>query len=132
MFLDDIADLLSTGGLSATTMYKAFMPEQPDEAFGLYETAGQGPIHAMAGSPGQASMEVAGLQVIRRSASYATGRSAMQDVMNLLDGLSERTINATRYSYVEATQVPFSLGRDDSERSMLAVNFLAYKDLSTG
>ena len=52
--------------------------------------------------------------------------------MNLLDGLSERTINATRYSYVEATQVPFSLGRDDSERSMLAVNFLAYKDLSTG
>jgi len=28
--------------------------------------------------------------------------------------------------------VPFSLGRDDSERTMLSVNFLAWKDLSTG
>jgi hypothetical protein len=131
MLLDDISDLLTTGSIT-TQIYKSFMPEQPDDAFVLTETAGLGPIHAMAGSPGQAPIEVAGLQVIRRSASYETARTAMQDVMNLLDGLSERTINATRYSYVEATQVPFSLGRDDSERSMLAVNFLAYKDLSTG
>ena len=129
MLLDDISDLLSTGGITTTT-YKAFMPEQPDDAFVLTETAGQGPVRTFAGSPGQAVLEIAGLQVLRRSASYATARTAMQTVMNLLDGLSERTINATRYSYIEATQVPFSLGRDDSERSMLAVNFLAYKEPS--
>lgn len=129
MFLDDISDLLTTGGVT-TTKYKAFMPEQPDDAFVLTETAGQGPIHAFASSPGQASLEIAGLQVIRRSASYETARNGMETVMGLLDGLSERTINATRYSYVEATQVPFSLGRDDSERSLLAVNFLAYKEPS--
>lgn len=131
MLLDDISDLLSTGGVT-TTIYKGFMPEQPNDAFILTETAGQGPIHAMSTGPGQATMEVAGLQVIRRSQSYATARSGMQSVMDLLDGLNERTINATRYSYVAAQQVPFSLGRDDSERTMLSVNFLAWKDLSTG
>ena len=130
MLLDDIADLLTTGGVT-TTKYKSFLPEQPDDALALYETAGRGPIHAMASGPGQASLEIAGLQVLRRSATYSTARLEMQTVMNLLDGLSERTINSTRYSYVEATQVPFSLGRDDSERSMLSVNFLCYKDLST-
>ena len=77
-------------------------------------------------------MEVAGLQVIRRSQSYQIARSGMQTAMDLLDGLNERTINATRYSYVAAQQVPFSLGRDDADRTMLSVNFLAWKDLSTG
>jgi hypothetical protein len=131
MLLDDISDLLSTGGVS-TTIYKGFMPEQPNDAIILTETAGLGPIQAMSSGPGTASMEVAGLQVIQRSQSYATARLGMQTVMNLLDGLSERTINSTRYSYVTAQQVPFSLGRDVSERSMVTVNFLAYKDLSTG
>ena len=131
MLLDDISDLLSTGGVS-TTIYKGFMPEQPNDAIILTETAGLGPIQAMSSGPGNASMEVAGLQVIQRSQSYATARLGMQTVMNLLDGLSERTINSTRYSWVEATQVPFFLERDVSERSLLAVNFLAYKDLSTG
>ena len=126
MLLDDISDLLTTGSVT-TEIYKGFMPEQPDNAFVLTESAGQGPIKAMAGSPGQAALEVAGLQVIRRSPSYQTARNDMQTVMDLLDGLSERTINATRYSYVEALQVPYSFGRDDSERSMLAVNFLAWK-----
>jgi hypothetical protein len=131
VLLDDISDLLSTGGVT-TTIYKGFMPEQPNDAFILTETAGLGPIHAMSTGPGQAKLEVAGLQVIRRSQSYSTARSGMQSVMDLLDGLTERTINATRYSYVSAQQVPFSLGRDDAERTMLSVNFLAWKDLSTG
>ena len=46
MLLDDISDLLSTGGVT-TTIYKGFMPEQPSDAFVLTETGGQGPIHAM-------------------------------------------------------------------------------------
>lgn len=129
MLLDDIADLLTTGSIT-TQKYKGYMPEQPDDAILLSETAGLGPVHAFAGSPGQALLEVAGLQVIRRSASYATARTSMQSMLSLLDGLSERTINATRYSYIVARQVPFSLGRDESQRSRLAVNFLAYKEPS--
>ena len=131
MLLDDISDLLSTGGVT-TSIYKGFMPEQPNDAFILTETGGRGPIHAMASGPGEAKLEIAGLQVIRRSPSYQTARDGMQTVMDLLDGLTERTINSTRYSYVEAQQTPMSLGRDKSERSMLSVNFLAWKDLSTG
>jgi hypothetical protein len=130
MLLDDISDLLTTGGVT-TSIFKSFLPEQPDNALVLTETAGQGPIHAMSTGPGNAQLEIAGLQVIRRSTSYQTARLEMQTVMDLLDGLTERTINSTRYSYVEARQVPFSMGRDESERSLVSVNFLAYKTRST-
>ena len=127
MLLDDIADLLTTGAIS-TTIYKGYMAEQPDDAFGIIETGGMAPIHAMSSGPGNAPLEVPGFQLIRRSSSYATARSGIQDAWDLLDGLSERTINGTRYSYVTSMQAPFSLGRDESQRSQLVVNFLAYKE----
>jgi hypothetical protein len=128
MLLDDIADLLTTGGIT-TTIYKSVMPEQPNDALLLTETGGRAPIHAMSCGPGNALLEVPGFQVIRRSPSYETARTEMKTVFELLDGLSERTINTVRYSYVEAQQSPFMLGRDESLRSMVAMNFLAYKTL---
>jgi hypothetical protein len=129
MLLDDIADLLTTGAIS-TTIYKGYMPEQPDDAFSVVETGGLGAVHAMSTGPGNALLEVPGFQLVRRSSSYQTARSGMQDAFDLLDGLSERTINSTRYSYVVAQQSPFSLGRDESQRSRIVLNFLAYKTLS--
>ena len=131
MLLDDLSDLLTTGGIT-DTIYKGYMAEKPDDAFSLIETGGMAPIHAMSSGPGNAQLEVPGFQLVRRSSSYATARDGIQAAFDLLDGLSERTINSTRYSYVEATQSPFSLGRDESQRSLLVVNFLAYKEPTAG
>jgi len=138
MLLDDISDLLTTGGMGET-FYKAWMPEQPDQCIGLYETDGLGPIMAMSGGPGSspledpvAKLEVAGVQVLGRDSDYQTLRLNMQEVYTNLNGLSERTINSTRYSYIVAEQVPIGLGRDESGRSMMSLNLLAYKTLSTG
>jgi hypothetical protein len=138
MLLDDIADLLTTGGMSET-FYKAWMPEQPDQCIGLYETDGLGPINAMSSGPGAsplenpvARLEVAGVQVIGRDSNYQTLRLNMQEVYTYLNGVSERTINSTRYSYISAQQVPFGVGRDETGRSMMSLNLLAYKTISTG
>lgn len=130
MMLDDMADLLSTGGATGT-IYRGFMPELPDDALQLLETGGLGPVHAMAGSAGMAVEEIAGLQVVRRSATYERARVAMNVVFKLLDGAGDRTVNGTRYSWIEAVQSPFALGRDEGGRSMVVCNFLVYKALST-
>jgi hypothetical protein len=130
MLLDDIADLLTTGAIS-TDIYKGFMPEQPDDAFAVIETGGFPAVHAMSSGPGNASLEHPTFQLIRRSASYVTARNGMQSAFDLLDGLQQRTINGTRYAYVEATQSPFNLGRDESERTRIVVNFSAYKELTS-
>ena len=128
MLLDDISDLLTTGGIT-TQIYKSVMPEQPNDAILITETGGRAAVHAMSSGPGNALLEQPGFQVIRRSQSYETARTEMRTVFQLLDGLSERTINSVRYSYVEAQQSPFPIGRDDALRSLIAVNFLAYKTL---
>jgi hypothetical protein len=115
------------------------MPEQPDQCIGLYETDGLGPINAMSSGPGAspiedpvARLEVAGVQVIGRDSNYQTLRLNMQEVYTYLNGVSERTINSTRYSYIAAQQVPFGVGRDETGRSMMSLNLLAYKTISTG
>ena len=129
MLLDDISDLLSTGAIT-TTVYKGFMPEKPDDAFAVIETGGFPAVHGMSSGPGNALLEHPTFQLIRRSSSYATAATAMQSAFDLLDGLQQRTINSTRYAYVEAQQSPFSLGRDESDRSRIVVNFVVYKELT--
>jgi hypothetical protein len=130
LVLDDIGDLVSTGGVS-TTQYLGFLPERPDEALGFFESGGLGPVHAMAGGPGLAVEEAAGIQVIRRSASYRRARVEMAVIFRLLDGFGDRVLDGTRYSWIEAVQSPFSLGQDESGRSMVACNFLVWKALTT-
>ena len=130
MLLDDMSDLLTTGAIT-TRIYKGFMPEQPDDAFAIVETGGVPAVHGMSSGPGNALLEHPTFQLIRRSASYVTARNGMQSAFDLLDGLQQRTINSTRYAYVEAQQSPFSLGRDESERTRMVVNFVAYKELTS-
>ena len=124
--LDDVADLLTTGGIT-TTIYRGNLVETPSDAIGLQETGGISPVRAMSTGPGKAVFERPTFQIIRRSTSYDTARTEMTTILSLLDGLSQRTINSTRYAYIEATQSPFSLGRDDSDRAMLALNFSAVR-----
>ena len=129
MLLDDLADLLSSGGIT-TTAYRGFMPEQPDDAIQLIETGGMAPLRAMAGSAGTA-LERPGVQIVRRSPSYERARVEMQVIWRMLDGLGDRTLNGTRYLWFAASQQPFPLGRDDSNRTLIAMNVGVVKDPST-
>jgi len=131
MLLDDIDDLLTTGGV-ATTIYRGFMADRPNDAVAIIETGGLPPIKGMADGPGEALFERATVQITRRSTSYDTARDSMHTIYTLLDGVTQRTINSTRYSMIAALQSPFGLGRDESGRTMLGCNFTCWKTLSTG
>lgn len=131
MLLDDIKDLLSTGGIT-TPIYKSRLAGGPDELIALYETGGLPSVKAMSTGPGNAKFERPSVQVIRRSNSYETARLEMNTIHSLLDGLNERTINSTRYSWITALQPPFALDRDSADRAVIACNFSCLKTLSTG
>ncbi len=130
MLTDDIKTLLSDGGITET-IYRGFMPERGDDVFQILETGGLEPIRAMSGVPGNAVEEAAGFQLTRRSPSYDRARIGMNAAFKLLDGEGDKTINGVSYKWIAARQSPFALGRDESDRTLITCNFLAYKALST-
>lgn len=131
MLLDDLADYLSSAGVTAA-IYGGFMPEAPDAAVAIYETGGAGPVHGMAPGPGQAKLEQPRVQVVVRGAQYdyAAARLVADQIWKLLDQLPERTINGTRYCWGEAVQSPMGYARDEDRRAYVACNFDIVKELS--
>ena len=134
MLIDDIADVLSSGGAGTvgTTIFKGLMPDRPDACVAVYETGGLAPVHAMNPLVGQAVAERPRVQVVARAAQqdYETARSKASCCFKLLDGLPGRTVNATRYLGAFAVQSPFLLGRDESGRVLLGCNFDVVQELT--
>ena len=76
MLIDDLDDLLSSGGVG-TAIYRGWMPEKPDEAIQLVETGGMAPVPQMSSATGVVVEERPSVQVIRRSPSYQRARGEM-------------------------------------------------------
>lgn len=136
MILDDLGDWLSTGSIGLTTgtnLSLGTMPDTawPDTACALYETGGWPPVHAMAGTPGQAVVEQPSIQALTRALKYQTARQLMHNVFQRLDGLSNQTINNTRYLSVLARSSPAAMGLDASGRALCVTNFDVIKKLHT-
>lgn len=135
MLLDDMCDLLSSGGTTGdgTALFAGMMLDKPDAAVCVYETGGTMPYRAMRGAPGLTVAERPRIQVVARGAvlDYKTPRLKLNDIFKLLDGLGDRSINGTRYLWVAAVQSPFPMGKDENSRPLIAVNFEIVKELST-
>lgn len=130
MVLDDLSDFLTSGGIS-TTKYKGFLPPTPDEALLLVATGGFSAVHAFSAVAGAAVEERPTVQITRRSPVPARAAIEMNVIYRMLDGMGDRSINGTRYFWVEAMQPPFPLGEDDSQRSLVVCNFRIHKAMST-
>ena len=136
--LDDLKDLLSSGGVT-TTLYREFMPPSPDDAILLRETGGYPAHRAMPGNAargggvgsGQIVVERVTVQITRRSPSAQRAIAEMNYIYRFLDGAGDRDINGTRYNHIMALQPPFPLPADESGRSLRVLNFLVEKALST-
>ena len=128
--LDDLRDWLTSEGVT-TQIYRGFMPELPDDALQIIETGGMPPVHAMSSAAGNAVEERPSVQLIRRSPSYERARAEMQVIFRLLDGAGDKTVNGTRYKWVSALQQPFALPRDESNRSLIAMNVAIAKAVTT-
>ena len=137
MLLDDIADLLSSGGIGtvgSTANWGIFTgrrPDFPDKVVSVFEYGGAGSLHAMASGAGLAVAERPRVQVVVRSNAYSTGRTKANDVFRLMDGLRERTINGVTYKWAAAIQSPFLMARDENDRALIACNYEVWKAIST-
>ena len=137
-FLDDIADYLTsqghganstTTGTSPVNIFRNVIPFSPDTAIALFETGGLASVHAMASGPGQAVAARPSVQIRIRARSQDAARTLTDSVFNDMDGFRERTINGTRYSWMQSIQMPFLLDRDDEDREVFAFNMRVIKDL---
>lgn len=132
MLLDDMADYLSTGGLG--TPSKGFLPETPNAAFAVFETPGFPPVRGMSPAAGAMKCERPRLQVVARGDpyDYSTPRLLLHQVLKRLDGLGDLSINGCRYLWVGAVgSSPGMMGRDNTGRVKLVMNFDVVKELST-
>lgn len=132
MLLDDLADYLSTSGISGT-IYKGVMQETPDAAVGIYETGGIASVKAMNPNPGQAVLEQPSVQIVCRDVpeEYSVARLKAQNIFAVMDGMPTRSINGVEYKWGSARQSPFLLGRDEAGRVLIACNYDIKKALST-
>ena len=135
MLLDDMGDLLSTGGLGTvgSTIFLGYEPPAPDAVVVVYETAGLAPERAMSPLAGTVVCERPGVQIVCRGVrdDYATPRQQAHLAWKLIEGLQPRTLNGRRYLYAEAIQSPFPMRRDDVGRVLIGFNAVAWKELAT-
>lgn len=126
--LDEIATYLAIKNIGTvdTDIFKGFMPDQPDNMVALFEYAGN-PMELTMGT-GDPTLERPGLQVRVRNTSYPTGRAKIEQVVDILHGLTEQVLGGKRYLLIRANQSPESIGLDANNRSEFVVNFSVLKE----
>ena len=134
MLIDDVADVVSSGGAGTvgTTIFKGILPDLPDACVAVMESGGFPPVHTMNANPGTAVVERPRVQIVCRAArdDYEAARTKAHDVMKLLDGLGERSVNGTTYKWIAAVQSPFLMGRDENGRVLISTNYDVVKALT--
>lgn len=97
------------------------MPDTPDALMCLYHTGGYDPEYEM----GQQlpTFEYPTIQVRIRHTYTATALQWANSVKNTLSGLTESTINGTRYISIMQQGDILQLGKDDKNRAKYSLNF---------
>ena len=125
MLVNDLLDLVTSGGAgtAGTDLFGGLYPDSPDSLIGILETGGLPNVHTMSTGPGRAALERPRVQVMVRSTSYQAGRVRSQQVLNLLDGLRDRTINGAAYHWAASVSPPAYLGQDENNRHLFSTNY---------
>lgn len=126
MLLDDIASILSTGGMG--TVYKDYSPPTPDTVTAVYAQIGNAPTYTMRNPH---VLEEPRVQVVCRSVSLETAHDNARSAYELLSGVRNRTINSVLYHWIQAAGEPVLIGKDQNARFTVACNFDIKKDRST-
>lgn len=126
MLLDDIAAFLAANniGVVGSNIFKGQMPDKPDDCVALYEYGGSPRGLVWNG----VQLEYPGLQVMVRSKNYSVARQKIEQITNILHGLSGM-LGTTRYLLIRAKHSPESLGRDAAGRVELVVNYEVNKEV---
>jgi hypothetical protein len=133
MLLDDLATLIEGGAIatSGTDLFAGGLPDTPDAAVAMMETAGREGKHVF----GQAlpAIEYPRVRIAARGEpnDYETPRGTIEAIYQLLVARSAETVSGgARYLTWEPIQPPYSLGKDKNERWIVGFNVEVYKEVS--
>lgn len=125
--LDDIGTILinagQVGGVTGWTLYKSYLPDEPDKAIAIFETGGDPPDQSEG-----TRYDVIRFQLIVRGVEYGydTAHDKIQTIFNALNDVSY-----SGYVYIFGLQAnPLSLGYDVKNRPELSINFECMKQRS--
>jgi hypothetical protein len=106
-------------GTVGTSIFTNYKPATPDNVMCVFGYAGSPPerTHDTSGNAHP------GIQVWVRDTSAATGRTRIESVFNLLDGMKNTTISSVFIVGMHAVQNPIPMGRDENGRTEYSLNF---------
>lgn len=123
MLADDIADILTSGGLDTLALFTHELPERPNSGLVIAPTGGSGYDRTMSSTPANAPLERPSIQLRARATDTLTAEALLMSAHVILNGMSERSINSHRYYYIRAIQSPMYLGRDEANRPLFSCNY---------
>ena len=122
----DVKDLLvdaSIGLTFATDLFCFTMPETPDACVCVRGGIGDDPDHT------DLKYSRPGVQVIVRGTKGGDrdAWSTAEDIKDVLDGMSNETINSARYICIWMTGDVLEAGPDETGRPLLSLNFRVHR-----
>lgn len=126
--LEEIGTFLEGQGIGTqqTDIFLGDVPQNaPDAVVGIIETSGLAPVYVH-DITGPAHNQPT-FQIYTRALTYAAARLKAKDVFEILGKLQNVALSGTFYQTVRPRQNPFSLGRDDKNRSQISCNYEAVK-----
>lgn len=117
----DIAAYLQTQaiGTVGTNIFYGYLPDAPDNAIAIYDTAGRpSQIH---------EIDRPNFQVVVRNTSYSSAATTIQSIQALLQNITNTTINGQFYVDISNLQSPFSAGYDVEKRVEFRQNYVTIK-----
>jgi hypothetical protein len=133
MLVNDLADYLSSGGVGTvgTDIFMGAQFGEADPSIAILLTGGSASVHTNRSGPGLAAIERPRVQIVTRSLNSSTAMTRAQAAFKLLDGMRERQINGIRYLWTAAVQPPFTLERDENNRTHVVFNVDVHRERST-
>jgi hypothetical protein len=130
--LDDIALYLQTqgkGSLSAGTIKKSQLADEPSEQIALVLYDAGGGLEAQTMMPGLPTI-IPRVQVLVRHNTYALAETKVMDVFNTLIAVQEQVLPPSnkRYIVLQPVNTPAPFQRDDQNRQVFVFNLMAARE----
>lgn len=109
-------------GVTAT-IQGGTMNNTPDRLVGLYDATGFEPERVM----GRIAAEKINLQVLARDAKYVDAETLAQQCFNILDQFVG-TLGVKWYMGIFGRSSPFSIGKDENNRTTFSCNYIVTKE----
>ncbi len=128
--VEAIADYLQAQGRGTvgTDIFIGLMPDSPDTSVTVYESAGPGTIQTFGGG---VALDRVSIQISVRGVrdDYPTARNRAVTIRDTLASVTEVTQGSVRFVRLDPTGYVNSIGRDEEDRPVFTINFIATVDL---